>query len=336
LVQLAATGDVGVGMSADEHAALVALTGRHLRALGVVPDDRVLVALNGDGVTCGSLVARAAAEVASAAVSFGPRGRMRLLRAIRSFRPTVLVATPTGATDLVARLHREFLVDPLELGIERVVLAGELTTEAVERQLGQELDAVVGSLLCDPWTGAGVAHVTTAGVLEHEGHLVVAPLDRDEEVEPAPGARYELVVRPTWSSALMDARLRTGYVVPGAGGGIGAPIGTVGDRVLVRGQWVSVHQLVAALRLIDGIQAWTFEVRRDGTLDVATLHVAFNRPSLEENPMWRSRLVESLDGIAAVDIEVVVDAACVGRPQIDDRRGHHVGVDRSGALAGPV
>src|SRR5205085_1172328 len=136
------------------------------------------------------------------------------------------------------------------------------------------------------------------------------------EVDPVPGGVYELVLHPTWSAALRDCTLRTGLVAEEADGGEGLPLptGTIGDRVLVRGQWLSMRAVAGALRLIDGIDAWGIEVRREGTLDQVTLAVAFTRPSLAANPMWSGRLRDALYALTPVEITVDVreDAAAVG------------------------
>ncbi len=242
-------------------------------------------------------------------------------------QPSTLVITPSGAVDLLARLHREFLVDPLDLGVSRVVLAGELTSPGVELRIAADFGAEVATVVLDPWSGAPVAHVA-AGRLVAGEHVAVVELDRDADATPVAGGRYELAVRPSWSSPLAGATLRTGYVVEGrADGTVTAPSGTVGDRLLIRGQWVSVRQFQSALRLIDGIESWTIDVAREGTVDVATLKVRFSRTSLDENPVWRGRLIEAVEGLTPVDVGVAV----VDGPLPDvvtDRRGHHLGVDR--------
>ena len=97
-----------------------------LRAAGVGPSDRVVVALSNDGEGAGTGWAQAAAEIAAAAATVGPRGRLRLHRVVETVGATTLVITPTGAMDLLARLHLEFLLDPLDLGLRTIVLTGEI------------------------------------------------------------------------------------------------------------------------------------------------------------------------------------------------------------------
>jgi hypothetical protein len=77
---------------------------------------------------------------------------------------------------------------------------------------------------------------------------------------------------------------------------------------------------------------WTLKVQREGTLDVATLKVAFARASLVKNPMWQGRIRQAVAAVTPVTIgvEVLAEAAEVaGPPVIDDRRGHHLGSDRT-------
>ena len=119
-------GDAVAALTVPEADAIVDIDRAALEAVGVGPSDRVVLALNNDGANAGVLLARAAAHIAAAVASVGPRGRMRLLRAIRSVEPTTLVMTPCGAADLLARLHLEFLVDPQELGLRRLVVLGEI------------------------------------------------------------------------------------------------------------------------------------------------------------------------------------------------------------------
>lgn len=359
-LQVPGAGDIAVPLPPDQLTAALDVSAGHLAAAGLRLTDRVVVALNSDGVSAGALLSLAASRVTRAAASAGPRGRMRLLRALKSTGATALVITPTGAMDLLARLHIEFLVDPLDLGIERIVLVGEIPSPACERQLAMEFGAEIGSVLCDPYFGMVVAHRHGTRLVASEDHVVLAPLHEDVVVtRPEPGQAYELVLRPGWAPPLADAHLRTGWVAfedgdagdvggaAGAGGpsgdgagdgssdgvrpaGLPWPTATVGDRVLIRGQWVSLQEVTAALRVIDGIDAWSLEVRRDGTLDKAILRVAFDRPSLTENRMWAKRLRESMNQLTPVEIEVdvVTDPAGIG-DRLVDHRGHHLGLDRS-------
>jgi phenylacetate-CoA ligase len=338
LLQLPGSGDVAVPITPGLPEALE-IAARHLGAAGLRPTDRVVVALNNDGVGAGSLLAQAAARLAEAVANVGPRGRMRLLGAINGIGATALVATPTGAVDLLARLHLEFLVDPLDLGVERIVLVGEIPSPGAERQLAMEFGAQVGTVFCDPFLGVAVGHVEGDRLVADDGLLVTAPLADDVAVDPEPDRPYELVLRPTWSPTLAESHLRTGWVViesddhteaTDTAPGLPRPTATVGDRILVRGQWLSLRAVAGALRLIDGIEAWSLEVSRPGTLDKVRLRVAFNRPSLTDNKMWAGRLRASLAGLTPIEIEVdtAADPSTLA-DRVVDHRGHHLALDRT-------
>ena len=109
---------------------------------------------------------------------------MRQLATIEAVRATTLVATPTGAADFLARLHMEFLVDPLELELRRLVLAGEIADPVTYRHLAAEFGAAVSYLYLDPVFGVGLAagDATDSEVgLDpvQPGLLAAAPLTED-------------------------------------------------------------------------------------------------------------------------------------------------------------
>ncbi|WP_116202639.1 hypothetical protein [Amycolatopsis circi] len=311
------------------------LTRETLVQAGVSPGDRVVVSLNNDADLTGSRIAEAAAEVGDAAVSVGPRGRMRLLETLERVAANVLVATPSGAADLLARLHMEFLVDPLDLELRLLLLVGEITDDKTRRHLAAEFGATVVEVYLDPVTGVPVAHRAPSGelVAVQSGLLALAALDQDTLVTGP--ARGELIARHTWHPDLAGVALRTGYVAERSeGGALLAPQHTVGTALLARGQWLSVDEIGAALRKIDGISRWRLEISRPGTLDTATLTVSFNRESLIRNGMWKGRIEQVLTALTPVTIEVQVSEHVQeepAAPAIADHRGHHLGIDRSHA-----
>lgn len=341
LLTVAPSADLVVPFTAADRAAQAELTAAALSGAGVGSGDRVVVALNSDGDLAGARLAEAAAAVAQAACSVGPRGRMRLLAAIEAVRATTLVTTPTGAADFLARLHMEFLVDPLDLELRRLVLAGEIADHATYRHLAAEFGAPVSYLYVDPVFGTALAAgdaTDPAASLDpvQPGLLAAAPLTADrlldlgaEDGRPGNG-QAELVLRPTWHSQFADAVVRTGEVVtlsPEAKG-IPAPSHTVGDYLLIRGRWLSLPRLRAVLSKIDGIGQWRLVVRRDGTLDAASLNVAFTRQTLIDNPMWHGRIANALYSVTpiAVDIDVAPETtSTTAAPVIEDLRGHHLG-----------
>ncbi|GAA4626203.1 hypothetical protein GCM10023196_033450 [Actinoallomurus vinaceus] len=332
--------DLIVPLTAEDRAAALEIATTTLRAAGVGPSDRVVVALGNDGEATGTLIAQACAEIAQAAAAPGPRGRLRLHHALEAVRATTLIATPTGAMDLLARLHLEFLLDPLDLGLRHILLTGEMPSPGAYGQLASEFEAEVGELYADPFFGLPTAYRSardTAYTPAREGLLGVAPLGKDVLLEPpyASGSA-EIVVTPAWHSTLGGTTLRTGQVVRLAeGAGIPAPEQTVGEHVLLRGRWLSIPRVAAALARIDGIAHWDLRIAREGTLDAAALHVTFNRATLVKNPMWRSRIHQALVAVTPVTIEVVVedDVAEQARPgSVTDLRGHHLGRDRSAVV----
>ncbi|MFE3449316.1 hypothetical protein ACFXJ8_10310 [Nonomuraea sp. NPDC059194] len=294
------------------------LTELALRNAGVGERDRVVVAL---AEPAGGLWAATAAGVAEAAASVGPRGRMRLHRAIEALGATTLVATPTGAMDFLARLHLEFLLDPLDLGLRTIVLTGEIASRRTLGHLAAEFDARVSEVYSSPFSGGALAF--RAGEDEPltplaDGVLGFGALAKDSPVDEG---LAELVVTHG------EATVRTGHVTAD-----GRLAHTVGDHVLVRGVWVSLPLMEKALSKIDGVSGWELAVSRQGTLDAAVLTVTFSRESLVENPMWRSRVRQALAALTPISIAVEVSpvVADSSTPGVaTDHRGHHLGRDRA-------
>ncbi|WP_214413016.1 hypothetical protein [Sphaerisporangium fuscum] len=327
LLQVAPDAEGVWPLDAEARAAAVGLTSAALRAAGAGDRDRVVVAL---AEPAGALWAAAGAETAAASASVGPRGRMRLHHALKTLGATTLVVTPTGAMDLLARLHLEFLLDPLDLGLRQIVLAGEIASRRTLTHLAGEFDARVTEVYLNPFSGSALAWrdsedaplTPLAG-----GSLGLASLDKDSPFEGSDGLA-ELVVHGA------GATVRTGQVARAGGdaAGIPAPSHTVGDHVLVKGVWLSLPRVEKALSKIDGVSAWDLAISRQGTLDTAVLTVGFARQSLIGNPMWRSRIEQSLAALTPVKIGVEIAGEVVetARPgTVTDARGHHLGRDRT-------
>ncbi|NUP01607.1 MAG: hypothetical protein HOW59_27155, partial [Nonomuraea sp.] len=278
--------------------------------------------------------AAAAAQVARAAAAVGPRGRMRLHHALTALDATTLVATPTGAMDFLARLHLEFLLDPLDLGLEHVVLTGEIASKRTIGHLAAEFGCRVTEVLSSPFSGGALAFRTAEDAPLTplvDGLLTPASLTKDAPADPA-APLAELVLTPFAHSTLGDAVLRTGYVVRPDGPEPPAPAHTVGDHVLVRGVWVSLPRIEKALSKIDGVTGWELGVHRQGTLDAAALTVSFGRASLIGNPMWKSRIEQAVRALTPITITVEVGQDVLETPVpgiVNDRRGHHLGRDRA-------
>ncbi|MEU4544262.1 hypothetical protein [Nonomuraea dietziae] len=294
------------------------LTAEALRQAGVGEGDRVVVAL---AEPVGGLWASAAASVAEAAASVGPRGRMRLHHALQEMGATTLVATPTGAMDFLARLHLEFLLDPLDLGLRHIVLTGEIASRRTLGHLASEFEARVSEVYSSPFSGGALAWRPAESeplTPLAEGVLGLASIGKDTMIDEGRG---ELVI------PYGDAVLRTGQVTVE-----GRLAHTVGEHVLVRGVWLSLPRMEKALSKIDGVSGWELAISRQGTLDAAALTVTFARQSLVKNPMWRSRIQQALAALTPISIAVEIspDAAESATPcVVTDHRGHHLGRDRA-------
>ncbi|MGW0809394.1 hypothetical protein [Nonomuraea sp. NPDC002799] len=334
------------------------LTSAALRQAGVGERDRVVVAL---AEPAGALWAAAAADVAEAAACVGPRGRMRLHHALSALRATTLVSTPTGAMDLLARLHLEFLLDPLDLGLRNIVLTGEIASKGTLGHLAGEFGARVTEVFAGPFSGAalawraaehdpltpladgllGLASLTKDDAAGHPGGLtepghpgaLTEPGHADGPTDPGhAGGLAELVITPQGHSTLGDAVLRTGLVSRVEGAGLPAPAHTVGEHVLVRGVWLALPRVGKALSKIDGVAGWELTVSRPGTLDAAVLTVTFSRESLVRNPMWKARIEQSVRALTPVSVTVEIAqeiAETSGPGTVNDLRGHHLGRDRA-------
>ncbi|WP_344883138.1 hypothetical protein, partial [Nonomuraea antimicrobica] len=282
----------------------------------------------------GALWAAAAADVAEAAASVGPRGRMRLHHALSALRATTLVATPTGAMDLLARLHLEFLLDPLDLGLGTIVLTGEIASKRTLRHLAQEFGARVTEVLSDPFGGGALAWRADEDEPLRplaDGLLGLAALNKDTTADLTAGP-VELVVTPRAHATLGDAVLRTGLVARPDGPGLPAPAHTVGEHVLVRGVWLALPRVDKALSRIDGVTGWELTVGRQGTLDTVVLTVTFGRESLVGNPMWKARIEQAVRALTPVSVAVEIAGEISETPSpgtVNDLRGHHLGRDRA-------
>ncbi|MGN9838144.1 hypothetical protein ACTMTI_08475 [Nonomuraea sp. H19] len=314
-----------------DRAAAAELTGAALRAAGAGERDRVVVAL---AEPASALWTAAAADVAQAAACVEPRGRMRLHHALSALKATTLVATPTGAMDFLARLHLEFLLDPLDLGLRNIVLTGEIASKRTLGHLAGEFAARVTEVYASPFGGTPLAwRAAEEDPLTPlaDDLLGLAALDKDAAPDSA-AAPAELVVTPRGHSTLGDAVLRTGQVARLGGAGISAPAHTVGEHVLVRGVWLALPRIEKALSKIDGVAGWDLAISRQGTLDAAVLTVTFNRESLVGNPMWRSRIQQAVQALTPISITVKIAQEVSETPlagTVNDLRGHHLGRDRA-------
>ncbi len=262
-----------------------------------------------------------------------PRGRLRLLKTIKTLQPDTWVTTPCAALDFLARLYMEFNVDPFELGLEHIVLTGEVASAGAQKRLADEFEAVVTDLYTDPVFGAALAYRDGAALCSPSQSLALAEpgseqlLAEGEQLQASSTA--EIVIRHDSVSVLAGNTLRSGQLID-----CEQPHNsfhhTSGELVLARGQWLSLPAFNQAFKLIDGIQAWQLVIERgEGTLDKVTARIGLNRETLVENPMWRGRLRETIASVTAVDVHIDTFLLTEDEAQpdscVDDQRGQHLG-----------
>lgn len=301
---------------------------------GIKASDKILVSTIQEGGFPVGITAEVLAPLCSAITYANPRGRLRLLHSIKTFKPTVWVTTPCAALDFLARLYMEFNVDPFELGIEHIVLVGEVASKGAHKRLADEFESVVTDLYCDPVFGAALA-VRTRGETQsgNPEQLALASLSEDKLLgtDWQVNDNAEIVLTFNTLEAFKGRVLRTGQVVS-AEQTVNIFHHTIGDRVLARGRWISLPLMAKALKLIDGLQAWQLLIERgEGTLDRLTLKLALNRESLIDNPMWQARIREAIASVTPLKINVSTYYLSAEDPQpeglVDDPRQHHLGGD---------
>jgi phenylacetate-CoA ligase len=236
--------------------------------------------------------------------------------------------------DFLARLHLEFLLDPLDLGLRTIVLTGEIASKRTLGHLAGEFGARVTEVFASPFGGGALAWRAAEDdplTPLADGGLGLAALTKDDAPDPAAGLA-ELVITPSAHSTLGDTVLRTGQVARVEGAGLPAPAHTVGEHVLVRGVWLALPRVEKALSKIDGVAGWELTVSRQGTLDAAVLTVTFSREGLVRNPMWKSRIEQAVRALTPVSITVEIAQEISDTPgpgTVNDLRGHHLGRDRA-------
>jgi len=326
-----------IGLGHAEVAGMQALSRHTFENAGLGPDDKVLFAVRREGAPSVELLAQAVAPAVDNVAVASPKGRLRLLSTIRALKPSVLVTTPCGAADFLARLYMEFNVDPVELELAKIVLVGEIASRGLRKRLAKEFEAEIAEVYCDPVFGAALAARRGGGAwrLAVPGALALASLEHDDVVGEGLDGQGELLLRPVWAQALGAVAIRTGEVMQGAAGDAGLFNHTVGEHVLARGQWVSLPLLRRQLKLIDGIARWSLTVDRgDRTLDSVTLTVGLDRETLVANPMWKSRIQQAVTAATPIHVDVKTELRTPDDgllPEaVIDLRGHHLGVSRKG------
>lgn len=324
--------DTQVAVSLEELGLLRKNSSATWQLAGIKPSDRVLVSTIQDGGFPVATSAEVIAPLCSAVTYANPRGRLRLLHTVKTFKPTVWVTTPCAALDFLARLYMEFNVDPFELGIEHIVLVGEVASSGAHKRLADEFESQVTDLYCEPLFGTALAVRTKDGMQSGEpGRLALAALTEDTIVSTDWNAsdNAEIVLTFEHVGALRNCVVRTGHVVSPEQA-VNCFQHTVGDRLLARGRWISLPLMSKSLKLIDGLQAWQLQVERgEGTLDRVTLKMGLNRESLIDNPMWSARIREAIAAVTPLAITVETYFLSPEDPQpeglVVDLREHHLG-----------
>lgn len=320
-----------VEVSHDAMNALVQASQITWQKAGLSDSDRVLVSAFRQGAFPVATKPEVLSALCQTVATTEPRGRTRLLQAMKRFRPTVWVTTPCAALDFLARLYMEFNVDPFELGLERIVLVGEIASPGTHKRLADEFEATVVDVYCEPVFGAALALRESGGTLQITSDALTTVSLEDDVVAQPGGEDVEIALTFSMVPSLANCVIRTGQVIAAE-----APSAifqkTTGNHVLVRGRWLSLPLLERALKLIDGISYWHLKVERgDGTLDRATLMVGLNRESLVQNPMWKSRIREALTSVTSVRMDIECYLLGEDDPQppsrVEDLRSHH-NVDR--------
>jgi hypothetical protein len=299
---------------------------------GIKLGDRMLVSTVQEGGFPVATAAEVITPLCSAVTYASPRGRLRLLHTIKTFKPTVWVTTPCAALDFLARLYMEFNVDPFELGIEHIVLVGEVASKGAHKRLADEFESVVTDLYCEPFFGAALA-LRTKGIMQsgEAGLLALGSLTEDTVVSTGwdSSVDSEIVLTLSDVDAFKGFVVRTGHVVS-PDQSVNSFHHTIGDRLLARGRWISLPLMNKSLKLIDGMQGWQLQVERgEGTLDRITLKMGLNRESLVDNPMWKARIGEAIAAVTplAIAVETYHLAAEDPQPQgfVVDSRDYHLG-----------
>jgi hypothetical protein len=318
LLVCSADGELAVPLGRDGYRHAEEITAEVLDAAGVTASDSVVVALNNDGAGVGVRWALAASSIARSACAWGPRQLRRLLRLLHEVGADVLVTTPT----LARRLLREARLadDQLAGQLRSLILVGPVSDPHVT-ELRVGFGAIVREAWCDPIFGIGMAvrDPIAGGPFElvRPGLVDLVRLDAGG----SPAAVVEWVLSLGW--APWDGLgLRTGLVGPATGdGALHPPAWTVGDQILVRGRWLSLAVVEAALATIpiQPLAAASLQVRRDLVGDRVELLVdGFDPAALAE-------LRRILDASSPVHIELVASQAAAGAPRFVDHRRQHVG-----------
>lgn len=309
--------DCVVPLTPDDQRAVASITASALSSLGLGRTDRVVVAASNDAAP----LAEAASLVSEAVAHVEPQGRVRLLRTLQLLGATVLAMTPCGAEHLVDRANDlGYHID--RLGVRLLLAIGEIPSVGALDRLAAAFGADVAEVHIDPVTGAAVASTPRGESTQvHVGaQYALEPLGKT-------GA-FEIVVAPSWTSALYDLPVRTGLVTRSLDG---PPRHTIGSHVLVRGRWLPLHLFDEVLRAHSEVLSWRLRVSRPGLLDEAVLEIVCDIVDHAGHAALRERLARSAASITPIDVDVILQGPDHGEfsSMLDDARGHHLSLDRA-------
>ncbi len=308
--------DCVVPLSADDQRAVASITASALASLGLGRSDRVVVAASSDAAP----IAEAASLVTSAVAHVEPQGRVRLLRTLHLLGANVLAMTPCGAEHLVERAKD--LGYPLDrLGVRLLLAIGEIPSEGSLDRLAEAFGAEVAEVHIDPVTGAAVASTP-------RGEPTQVHVGAQYSLVPLGDGLHEVVVAPSWISALYDRPIRTGLVTRSVDG---PPRHTIGSHVLVRGRWIPLQLFDIVLREHPEVVSWRLRVNRPGLLDHAALEIVCDSDAHATAAALHDQLARATASVTPVGVDVALRGPAVGvfASCLDDGRGQHLGLDRT-------
>ncbi len=264
----------------------------------------------------------AATQLGVRCLSGGGMGSKKRLHAMARAQSTVLCCTPTYALHL-AQTAREMRLDPGELNLRTVIVAGEpggslpAVRDRIRAGLGGEVFDHHGMTEVGPVSHQCAARVGTLRILE-SSYLaeVIHPISG----EPAtPGAEGELVLTTLGRSACPLLRYRTGDLVrpvfvdeDGAGAGNhmaleGGVLGRTDDMVIVRGVNVFPSAVDQIVRALDGIAEYRVIVGERGAM--AELIVELEPADAAKGEGLRRSLEERFEETLSLHIPVRIAGA---------------------------
>ena len=309
--------DCVVPSTPDDQRAVASITASALSSLGLGRTDRVVVAASNDAAP----LAEAASLVSAAVAHVEPQGRVRLLRTLHLLGATVLAMTPCGAEHLVERA-RDLGYRTDRLGVRLLLAIGEIPSEGSLDRLADAFGAEVAEVHIDPVTGAAIASTP-------RGECTQVHVGAQYSLEPlGDTGHFEIVVAPSWTSALYDRPIRTGMVARSIDG---PPRHTIGSHVLVRGRWLPLHLFDEVLRDHPEVLSWCLHVSRPGLLDHAVLEIVCDTDAHATGAAVHDRLARSAASITPIEVDVILRGPTHGRfpSLLDDARGQHLSLDRS-------